>query len=59
MSYEYKGYEDYDPKNSSEELGLLSGFFILFAMVIISIIIADVATGFNLHNLLADASSGA
>lgn len=55
-----KPYNDFSKRNGSDEpLGLFSGFMILLAMVIISIIIADVATGFNLHNLLADASSGA
>ena len=55
-----KYFTDLAPRNGSDEpLGLFSGFMILLAMVIISIIIADVATGFNLHNLLADASSGA
>lgn len=62
-SMKNKYFEDHAPRNGSksdeDSLGLLSGFFILFAMVIISIIIADVATGFNLHNLLANASSGA
>jgi hypothetical protein len=42
-----------DRTGSDEPLGLMSGVFVLIAMVIVSIIIADVATGFNLHNLLA------
>ena len=48
----------YISERDEESLGLLSGFFILAGLIILSIIIADVVTGFNLHNLLADALMG-
>lgn len=41
-------------KEYDEPLGLMSGVFVLVAMVMATIIIADVATGFDLHNLLAE-----
>jgi len=55
-----KEYDDYAERNGSDEpLGLISGLFILLGMILVSVLIADVASGFQLHELLADASSGA
>lgn len=43
-----------DFSEQDEPLGFMSGVFVLIAMVIVATIIADVATGFDLHNLLAE-----
>jgi hypothetical protein len=55
MKKTYTEFGDYADRTGSEEpLGLLSGAFILLAMIAVSVMIADVATGFNLHEVIGN-----
>jgi hypothetical protein len=39
-------------EEQDEPLGFISGAFILLAMIAVSVMIADVATGFSLHEVI-------
>jgi hypothetical protein len=50
-----KPYTDFADRNGSDEpLGFISGAFIILAMIAVSVMIADVATGFSLHEVIGN-----